>query len=238
MFSDYPPLRSVSDASLGLVLADIESHLKPGHIYKDSDKITWAHEGTHGINSDLRQKFGGAGLYCLANKFVKLESKVPTSVSEIAKNIPSELRGGVYDLYLVKQAKSWGDFPLYILDEAMGYGNGTACLLDLCSKGLYKSSRSDTVMFMLEFVSYSATLAQTLFQKDYKDEKFYKFVGWFISRSLVFWKESKRYSQSMDEKHDGYLNKLKNHDLWKFIESQLLTKEVERLGDFGTKEYL
>lgn len=42
----------------GPVVTDIEQHLYFGHPYRDNDKITWVHEGTHGINSLLRENTG------------------------------------------------------------------------------------------------------------------------------------------------------------------------------------
>ena len=49
-------------------LADIESRMPAGHIDRDSDLVTWAHETTHGINSRCRV-WAGSGMnafYCLS----------------------------------------------------------------------------------------------------------------------------------------------------------------------------
>ncbi len=53
-WTDYPPIRQVDSQSMGRVLADIESHMPAGHIYRDADKITWGHETSHGIASNIR----------------------------------------------------------------------------------------------------------------------------------------------------------------------------------------
>jgi hypothetical protein len=147
IWTEYAAQRNITD--LGKVLSDIEGHMPAGHIYKDSDKITWAHETTHGINSHLRQKFSNGqkmnGFYCLNNKAAMI-LEPPTTISKVAGLVPSSLRGGVYNLYLVSQASSWNDTPLYIFDEWIAYTNGSDCRLDL---GI--EQRSETVTYMLEF---------------------------------------------------------------------------------------
>src|SRR5690606_38202965 len=55
-FENYPAVRQ-PESSLGKVLSDIECHMPAGHIYRDSDKITWGHETSHGLASNIRQKF-------------------------------------------------------------------------------------------------------------------------------------------------------------------------------------
>ncbi len=53
-FVDVPVIQSNVSASLGVVLGDIESRMPKGHQYSAQDKVTWAHETTHGINNSVR----------------------------------------------------------------------------------------------------------------------------------------------------------------------------------------
>lgn len=43
-------------AGLEPTLADIESRMPAGHVYRDSRHVTWAHETTHGLNARLRNQ--------------------------------------------------------------------------------------------------------------------------------------------------------------------------------------
>jgi hypothetical protein len=56
-FESWPKVRDIQNIqilSLGEVLQDIELHMPAGHGYRDSHKVTWAHETTHGINANIR----------------------------------------------------------------------------------------------------------------------------------------------------------------------------------------
>jgi hypothetical protein len=197
---------------LGKVLSDIDSHLPAGHIYRDSDKITWGHETTHGINSAIRQKFSANqvsllddpwrplesgikvfhngrinGFYCLQNRAAVIDEP-RTTIQTVAKMVPQPLRGNVYQLYLVTQAGSWGDTPLYIFDEWVAYTNGSEVRKDL---GIQE--RSETVSQMIEFDIYALTLAQAVKKHDpqYDDRQFKAFLMWNIERSMTFLPESK-----------------------------------------------
>ncbi|RDJ35436.1 MAG: hypothetical protein DWQ19_11510 [Crenarchaeota archaeon] len=210
---NYPPLREVTN--LGKVLSDIESHMPAGHIYRDSDKITWAHETTHGINSNLRQKYsrsyGGRdvwgrsawkeidgkpvfhngrinGFYCLDNKAAIIEEP-PTTMQAAAALVPQSLRGPVYNLYMVQQARSWGDTPLYIFDEWSAYQNGSACRADLEIQ-----ERSETVSQMLEFDVYALALAMAVKKQapNYDDSQFKRFLMWSLDRSFKLYKGESR----------------------------------------------
>jgi hypothetical protein len=214
-WTEYLPVRSVT--GLGKVLSDIDGHMPAGHIYKDNDKITWAHETTHGINSSLRQKFskgyyGGFktfygepawkaieghpvfhngvinGFYALENK-AAIINEPKTTISTAAALVPQSLRGPVYSLYMVQQATSWNNTPLYIFDEWVAYTNGSACRLDL---GIQE--RSETVSQMLEFDVYATALAMAVKKNDssYDDKQFKAFLMWNIERSFELFKGEER----------------------------------------------
>lgn len=106
-------------------LGDIESHLEPNHPYKDDDKVTWTHEGTHGINSDLRNNYHLASAYLLNNTAFGMTDITYWKLSDVAKEVPQDLRGDIYKLYMVEQQRYWNDTPCYVIDELSAYLNGT-----------------------------------------------------------------------------------------------------------------
>lgn len=211
-FEQYSAQRSVS--GLGKVLGDIESHMPSGHIYKSNDKITWAHETTHGINSHIRMKFSSNngywslntfrslarinGFYVLENRAVVIREPA-TTISATAKLVPRSLRGRVFNLYLVQQAGSWNDTPLYIFDEWTAYTNGSACRLDL---GI--TSRGETVTYMLEFNVYAVAVAMS---SQSQDQQFKSFLMWQIERAMQIYKDSQRLGPNASA--DSYLSKMR-----------------------------
>lgn len=176
-WTNWPKIRNVNNPRWGKIRNDTESHLQSGHIYGDNDHITASHEESHGIASNIRNKAnsgqltntillphnqtfelkipvqsGGRknGFYCLNNQAVIIQEP-NTHIRSVAQLVPRSLQGGTYQLYLVSQAGSWGDTPLYIFDENIGYVNGSECRLDLKIK-----SRAETLKFAIEFIVYSS----------------------------------------------------------------------------------
>lgn len=196
----YAKVRDVNNPSLGNVLADVDSHMPEGHIYKDNDKITWTHETSHGISSELRQKFGKPGIkingfYCLENRAVIVEEPNVT-ISAVADVIPQSLRGDVYNLYFVKQVAGWNNIPLYILDEKVAYTNGSACRKDLKIE-----KRAETVQYMMEFCVYSIALAMTVKQNDpnYDDKQLRAFIMWNTERAFGYYQEERGAKDYLDK---------------------------------------
>lgn len=198
-FKSIKPIPS----ELGVVLGDIESHMPNNHIYVSiNDKVTWAHETTHGINSVLRNKhskintifktateyrpvYGGGSVnafYVLKNRYIVIKEP-NVKISDIAENIPESLRGRSYDLYLINQQNDWNDYPLYIFDEWSAYTNGAACHLDLKI-----NDRSDSILSMFNFNVYSICVAMTTKEqdKDYDDKELKAFLRWNIERSFEY----------------------------------------------------
>jgi len=222
VFINWPKVRSV-DSSLGKVLGDIESHMPAGHIYKDNDKITWGHETTHGINSNIRNRnqkwivkhklrfffFRGEpylvkvaervnGFYCLEDRAVVIVEP-PTTIRAAAAKVPQSLRGEVYNLYMVQQAGSWNDTPLYIFDEWVAYTNGSEVRKDLRIQ-----SRAETVTYMMEFNVYAMSLAMVVKEKGgYDDTQLKAFLMWNIERSVRIYNN--------ESEATAYLNKLRTN---------------------------
>lgn len=145
-----PPIRNVADPT---IVGDIESHLPAGHPYGDPDLITTVHEGTHGINSLLRNQYGMPCFYLLNNKAARIKEPL-TTLNQVALRVPKSLRGDVYHLYLVQMQRYWNRQPSYILDEYVAYTNGAEARERLGIK-----MRTETVDYMLEFSVYATVLA-------------------------------------------------------------------------------
>lgn len=92
-------------------------------LYRSSDRITSVHECTHGVNSMLRQRFGGECYYIADGKFVRFPS---IGIRLEAVRQRCKYRGMSFDLYLVQQQRYWGSNALYLFDEWSAYANGAA----------------------------------------------------------------------------------------------------------------
>ena len=176
------PSRKVSE-NLGAVLGDVESRMPRGHIYTDSDQITWTHETTHGLNSKWRQYFQGkACLYVLKGRLCVLTHPQMT-LNQIAGKVPASLRGNGYNLYLRQQTQYWNNEPLYVLDEWVSYTNGVAAILDLEEKGLLRRgdrSYGHDLEKMVQFTNYALVLTQL---EGGKDPELTTFIRWHCERA-------------------------------------------------------
>lgn len=135
------------------ILGDILSHLPSNHHYGSS-----VHEGTHGINSIIRNKVGydSNGAYLLNNQAFHHKEPQGLRLRDVAKAVPEELKGSGFQLYLVKQRRYWDDHPLYVIDELSAYHNGTYRYLD-------QQDRSNTLhscRLTIEFLGYLAIIVQ------------------------------------------------------------------------------
>ena len=177
MWINYEPIREVGN--LGPVISDIESHLPSGQQYRDDDRITWTHEGTHGINSLLREKYGCPCFYVLDDGVARIEEP-KTTLAKIAESIPVQFRGEVYNLYLVRAQSDWNEQPSYILDKWSAYTNGSFARMKLGIK-----NRQETVRYMMEFCVYASYLVYAS-----RDENLLKFYKWQYARCLAIYAES------------------------------------------------
>lgn len=187
------PMRDVDAGQLGDVLADIESRMPSGHIYRDNDPITWAHETTHGINSRVRV-FAGDGrnaFYCCrGDVFIVHEPRIRKR--QVAEAVPPEFRGGVFNLYLAGQ-NEWDDQPLYLLDEWSAYVNGALCAIDLAKHGRRINAASE-VEYALEFAGYATVMLHVVdrFDASFDDrEALEHFVAWLLARTHAVAREAK-----------------------------------------------
>lgn len=114
-FWSYPTKTPYTDP-----YSDIKSHCVQWTDY--GDRMTEAHENTHQIHSEIRQRLGPGrnAFYCLNDKVVVFDEP-PVRLSDVTKRAT---RGEVYRLYLVDAQRWWNDQPLYVLDEMVAYTNG------------------------------------------------------------------------------------------------------------------
>lgn len=110
-------------------LDDIKKHLPANYRYNNLDKMTWAHESVHEINSirrnQLTQKYHKEynSAYFLGNwTYISPEIKQIT-LDYIAKRVPEYLKGMIYKTYLIDQQRYWNNQPLYLLDEFSAYSD-------------------------------------------------------------------------------------------------------------------
>jgi len=183
-FDSWPKVRNVQNTALGKILQDIDSHMPAGHQYSDGNKVTWSHETTHGINSNIRNKHQDAskvnGFYCLQDRAcVIYEPK--TTIRAIALKIPQALRGPSYQLYLVQQTSGWNDRPLYLFDEWIAYTNGSETGRELNHQGWYYE-----LLQAHNFNVYCMYLAMTVKKTcpDYDDKQMKAFMMWNIERTF------------------------------------------------------
>lgn len=204
-------MRLLTEPRLGKVLLDIESHMPAKHAYYSSDKVTWAHETTHGINSRLRNSIGKPlynAFYCLEDRGISIPEP-SFKLSDVAAQVPRALVGGVYDLYLIRTGPQyWNSRPLYILDEWVAYTNGTLAGLDLYQKGLWDAGpRLGTLKYMLEFSIYTLCLIAT--HKDTPNQDLLDFIRWNQQRVLQAKADAKD-TPFADSGADAYWDKYLN----------------------------
>jgi hypothetical protein len=153
---EFPAQKRLNDANWGSVLTDIENHLpeKFGTYYRDTDKITWGHETTHGIHSHLNityRKTNEYGLYVGNNKAIML-IQPNIRISNVAEYVPNSLRKSRYQLYLVNQTGSWNADPIYLFDEWVAYVNGSEVGVEISQKGEKRNKSDYCLSIQLVFI--------------------------------------------------------------------------------------
>ncbi len=128
-------------AQLGLTFVSAPALRRPawsgilGDIYAHNDKVerwgaatTLAHEGTHGANSVIRNRYGGLrklnAMYVGHNLAIVI-NEPRVHLTEVARLLPAGMRGMTFDLYFRQSLRDWGDYTLYLFDEWSAYVNGT-----------------------------------------------------------------------------------------------------------------
>lgn len=183
----------------GRILVDVDSHIA-NNIYRDEGYVTWAHETSHGIASDIRNKFNArCGLYALRDRAIIIREPPNVKLVDIAARIPAQYRGSSFNLYFGQQLRDWNNWPLYVLDEWVAYTDGAAVRAELGIR-----ERGDTVTSMVEFNTYVLFLA-TSFKVD--DPQFRKFVIWNSIRVKQIYESNKRIGGIAGA--EAYVNRLR-----------------------------
>lgn len=189
-----PPIKPI-DASLGVVLSDLESHMPKDHPYKFLNKITYAHEITHGISSRLglfenrnakNQIIGGyQWFYLLNDRSIKLNQPIGTTISRVANAIPKGVRGNSYPMYFITYDKRHEFAPLYVIDEWIAYTNDVEAAIELKSKGKLVDIAYTEPNCMLQFCCYSVIMSSTI--PDNRDAELRGFIKWHLQRCMDLW---------------------------------------------------
>jgi hypothetical protein len=178
-------IREVSDPELGVVLGDLESHISKDHKYGNENKITWAHQVSHGINAQIRNKVytkeAFNGFYLLQDRSILLREP-PITIREIANEIPECLRGPSYKLYFIDQSDKWNDKPLYLIDEWVAFTNGSEVGKELNYEGWYFE-----LLQAHNFNVYCMYMAMIVNRdvSNYRESNFKKFIKWNIERVFM-----------------------------------------------------
>lgn len=210
MFEIIPP--KYNWLPKGTVLADVANHCKQYSYFRvPGDQSTSAHEGTHGVNADIRNANAPAcAFYCLEDRYMLLD-EIKAHKRDAIPFIPDQLKYGRFSLYVAGQ-QAWDSSPLYIFDEAIAYANGAACAIEIDQKhlvdpeeGMREAWRpmsvcatnlsivtgdgSDRIFGVVEFIAYcTATLMAA---PKPLSPKLVEFSGWFFARAMELYQQGR-----------------------------------------------
>lgn len=225
---EFGKLNNLENSSWGVFLSDIKNHVPKELMKEYDDQNTNAHEATHNINSYLNSIYGEyQKKYCFyvgGNK-VAVITQPKLKISQIADIIPEIHRKSQYQLYLINQAKSWNDYPLYLMDEWVAYTNGAKTSVELIEKGLLKKAEAnstDEIYSVLQFNVYSlyVCMAAQKYDPNYDFKQLLEFVAWNCRNSMKVYHEGVQYKY-FNWDNDEYLIELqtgiKSKDLRDFV---------------------
>lgn len=211
-FVEVPKFRDIGEDS---VYADVLSHSQERPFGDQHGRATNVHETGHGIHSYLRNKYRRErgkrvnGFYCFKGRGAIVEEP-NMRISHIRKFIPENLRSYRYKLYLVDQARSWGDTPLYIYDEWVAYVLGGTSNVDDVQNGRHRGGWTDGVSGCLGFSIYAVATCMAVKENDpdywENNEQFRKFTIWMLRQAHETYKIGSKMEQFKWEKQDRLLN--------------------------------
>jgi hypothetical protein len=243
----YPAQNEHSNPQWGDFLTDIAQHLPTqyGDHYSSNDRITHAHETTHGINSHLSNHSrdfrdsateGPAYGFYVGNDQAILLSGPRVKLSQVAAMIPESLRGSRYQLYCIDQQKYFEDHPLYLFDEWTAYTNGAYAGVELTEKNQLDMPRNDALVGPMEFSIYALGLAAAIEKHDpeylRENKQFRGFLAHELRRAIGIYHRGIKLDQFRWERR-------LERNLVKQDDSQEIRQVVQRLyGDSLTLEDL
>ncbi len=133
---------------------------------KYKDKVTNAHELTHILHGELRQKFCKAGQNCFMlpdnSVYIIQEPKILKSL--VAQYVPTSFQGKHFDHYVLK-SRDWEKYPSYLIDEWLAYFRGAQAGLEVSSE---LSSNRDVFSGLVELAIYSNAIIDAMSREDPK----------------------------------------------------------------------
>jgi hypothetical protein len=216
-FTELRPFNSKSDPGWGKTLTDIVNHEAPGDSNPYEDKVTKAHETSHGIHSYIRNNMNTSGkrtngFYVLQNRAVLIEEPRMRK-SQIGPFVPASLRGPRYSTYVTGQI-AWDDTPLYVWDEWNAYVNGGDTGVDLVLSGLWKGGWRDAVAGQIEFNVYALATAMAVKTHDPQyfssHHQFTEFLAFNLKRSMTSFSLGAAMPQFAWDEQDRYYKKIKS----------------------------
>lgn len=169
-------------AGFGPTLRDIASRLPRNTAAKESDLITYAHEGSHFLS---RGRPGYHAIYVGDGRRWEIPTP-PLVTSEVFAAIPVELRNNshsqtIYQTYLRQgQTEYWATQPLMILDEWRAYTAGARARIEL-----RVAARGETVKHMETFTHYAKVLYGMAKEVEgYDITEMQEFCRWNLSECL------------------------------------------------------
>jgi len=208
---NYPAVASHSTEIT--LFGDIVNHYAGTLTYPD--RMTVAHETTHMINADLRNKNGNGldpvGFYVGYNMAVVfLQPKISKTV--IADFVPTSLQGDRFHTYVTGMTE-WNDSPLYLYDEWTAYTTGGAVCVEQVINKNYDSSWTDGVMGLTEFSVYAlaTVLAIEKYDPSYLDNTpaYLTYTDFALRRAYNVFKLGSIMSEFKWDKQDTYVNNLR-----------------------------
>ncbi len=201
----WSPPNSTTYNESGSWYKDFLSHMVDQNVFPD--QATISHEGTHGINSYLRNlkeniKFrpigggvsvGRTNAFYLGNNIAILMEE-PNKVKLSDCKVPESLKGYRHQTYLINQQRYFENEPLYILDEFIAYINGAKAAYETQKNGTWTAGRSDVMFGPVEFISYGLTLLDTIEKKEpeflSKTPQFKETLAFMVEEAMKLYSEA------------------------------------------------
>lgn len=196
------------------VLADIDSHLPATGLlssasFRDPDLGHWAHEGTHGVNSLVRNARGADvnAVYCLGSRAAIIKEPKPVTLQDVAAYVPNVLRTGRYAFSVAngRAAIDWQKQPLYVLDEWCSYQNGSLQRLEMVRRRQPIGDGSSTLRFTAEFAMFSLAVAMAIHAAEQKGRLKYdhtqlrRTMAWLWNRMMQLFADAARYGSAFTD---------------------------------------
>ena len=124
------------------------------------DKVTNAHELTHVLHGQLRQKHCKKGENCLQLPDRKIYILAEPNIlkSQISDYVPFNLKGKHFDHYVLR-SKDWENVPSYLIDEWIAYYRGAQAGIESYNK---LAKKRDVLSGLVELAVYSNAILSTV----------------------------------------------------------------------------